>query len=279
MKKEILYSDIQWGEAPRWREGNLWFSDILGKKVKCVDLDGRLQQEIDVCGMPVGLGFCPNGDVLIVEGSTGLVKWEKETEQLSVAANLRELATGVNDMAVNSHGIAYIGCYGYDIRSCLPGMETPGWIAAVRPDGTVLKTAEGLQCPNGMVFTPDERQIVVADTFLKKLIAFDVQEDGRLTGFYTWTDLECGPDGIAMMRDGSIWAAIPDLHQVVHLEEGGKCREQLVLEDTPLACEIGGEKEELLFIVTVAAKGVEDELCNPIGLAKGNRSKVLVYHL
>lgn len=279
MKKEVLYSDIQWGEAPRWHKGNLWFSDILGKKVKCVDINGKLKQEIFVPGMPVGLGFRSDGDILIVEGSTGLVRWTEKEGTLSVVANLRKEAIGVNDMAVDSHGRAYVGCYGYDINALTPGMETPGWLTMIQPDGKVHKTAEGLRCPNGIVLTPDESRIIVADTFLKSLISFELHENGTLTGFSIWADLGYGPDGIAMMQDGSIWAAIPDLRQVIHVEEGGNIRERLELEDTPLACEIGGMKEEFLFVVTVSAKGVKDELCNPADLEEGNRSKILVFRL
>lgn len=279
--RQVLYSDIRWGEAPRWHCGKLWFSDIFGKKVKCIDLDGKLQDEIEVSGMPIGLGWLPEGDFLIVAGEIGLMRWMKADRRLVTVSELRKDAIGVNDMAVDRQGRAYVGCYGYDIKAFVPGMDTPAWIALVKPDGTVRKMAEELKCPNGMVLTPDEKNLIVADTFRKELVVYDVQPDGALSNCHVWASVGYGPDGIAMVRDGTIWAAFPDLHQVIHLKEGGEILARCHTQDRPLACEIGGKNEEILFIVTVPDESgnVEGELCNPQVLENGRTSKIFVCQL
>jgi|SRR5271165_1076208 len=62
----VLCEGIYFGEGPRWREGRLWFNDFLAKAVKSVSLKGDVRVEVEVEDAPSGLGWVPDGSMLIV---------------------------------------------------------------------------------------------------------------------------------------------------------------------------------------------------------------------
>ncbi|WP_346860627.1 SMP-30/gluconolactonase/LRE family protein [uncultured Draconibacterium sp.] len=253
MSKQIsrLLEGIVWGESPRWRGNKLWFSDIFGKQVRNVDMNGNATLVEDIPFIPSGLGWGPDGNLLIATGAVKVVK--QKDDKFEVFADLSHSALGINDMVVDAKGNAYVGCYGYDVRKYKPGMAVDAWLTLVRPDGSFKKVADGMICPNGMVITQDQKQLIVADTFAKQLLAFDIAPDGSLKNRYVWADLEGGPDGITMDTDGAVWAAIPHMGAVVRVKEGGQVHETIYFDKTPLACTLGGPNGDLLFVVTVDA--------------------------
>src|SRR3989442_11545069 len=81
-----------------------------------------------------------------------------------------------------------------------PGGEfAPGIVALVTPDGSARQVADGVAFPNGMVVTPDNSTLIVAESYGNKLTAFDIAADGGLSNRRTWADLPGGaPDGICL---------------------------------------------------------------------------------
>lgn len=69
--KILIDKDIEWGEGPRWHDGFLYFSDIMGNKIMKTDLVGHAEKVVDVPGMPSGTGFLPDGKLLVVSGVDG----------------------------------------------------------------------------------------------------------------------------------------------------------------------------------------------------------------
>lgn len=246
-----LLDGVVWGESPRWRGDKLWFSDIFGKQIRNVDLEGNASLIADVPSIPSGIGWGSDGSLLIATGAVKILKQKKR--EFEVFADLSHTAVGINDMVVDTKGNAYVGCYGYDVRSYKLGMDVNAWVTLVRPDGSFQKVAEGMICPNGMVITQDQKQLIVADTFAKQLLAFDIEPDGSLKNRAVWADLEGGPDGITMDTDGAVWAAIPHMGAVIRVQEGGKILETIQFDKTPLACTLGGPNGDILFVVTVDA--------------------------
>lgn len=252
-----LLSGIIWGESPRWRGEKLWFSDIFGKKVMNVGLDGKPELVADIPMIPSGLGWLPDGSILIAAGNGKILSLKNDI--LVEIADFSEHASGINDLVVDQKGRAYVGCYGYDVRTYKPGEQVDAWISLVDAYGNIKRVADGLICPNGMVISESGRNLIVADTFAKQLIAFEIQEDGCLANRRIWAETPEGPDGITMDRKGGVWAAIPNNGEVIRILEGGEVTRRIKLQATPLACTLGGIDGKRLFIITVGRHNGLDE--------------------
>lgn len=257
--KIVINEGIVWGEGPRWREDGLYLSDIFGKAVLKINVQGQLEKVVSVPGYPSGLGFLPEGKLLIVSGMDGTL-YTNEQGTLKEYKKIYEAmpeALGINDMVVASNGNAYIGTYGFDIQNYSGGLAN-GWITLVTPDFNLCIAGDGLMCPNGLVITSNGKQLIVADTFAKQLIAYDIEANGHLTNRSVWAQLGGGPDGIAIDIFDNVWAAIPSLKQVVKVEKGGKITDIVETHFNPLACAIGGEEGKTLFIISVSSHASSD---------------------
>ena len=63
---QVLAEGLYFGECPRWRDGRLWFSDFYAHAVKSVSLVGDLRVEFAIDDRPSGLGWMPDGSMLVV---------------------------------------------------------------------------------------------------------------------------------------------------------------------------------------------------------------------
>ena len=192
-------------EAPRWRDGQLWFSDVFGGLVYSWDSEtGDLTEQAQVPGRPSGLGWTPEGELLVVSTTDRTLRRADGT----VVADLKPVSDSkINDMVVDVDGTAYIGNDGFDLEARAP--EQPAQILRVSPDGQVSVAADGLRFANGMVITP-ERRLIVAETWGRRLSWFAVGEDGSLGDRRVFAELDTGsPDGICLAPDGRVWVADP----------------------------------------------------------------------
>ncbi|MCH2187737.1 SMP-30/gluconolactonase/LRE family protein [Myxococcota bacterium] len=219
-----LLGDLAFGEGPRWREGLLWFSDMHSQKVLTVDLAGRRSEVCSVENDPSGLGWLPDGRLLVVSMRNRQLLRQEPDGQLAVHADLSAWASfHCNDMVVNRQGQAYVGHFGWDLH----GGGTPclAQLLRVDPDGTIQLAADGLDFPNGSVITPDGRTLIVAETMGRRLTAFDIESDGRLTHRRVWAEFEALlPDGIALDADGGSGSPPQSAMAVFELSRGGKSR-------------------------------------------------------
>jgi len=159
-----------------------------------------------------------------------------------------------NDMVVDAAGRAYIGNFGFDFAGGEEFKTTT--LARVDPNGQVTIVAEDLAFPNGTVITPDGKTLVVAETFARKLTAFDIAEDGSLSGRRVWAELgPATPDGICLDEEGAIWVASPTTGQCIRVREGGEVAGRIAIEEgrQAYACILGGEDRRTLYICTSRA--------------------------
>ncbi len=179
-----LLDGLTFPEAPRWHDGRLWFSDFYTQRVVAVDPAGRAETMLEVPQRPSGLGWTPDGALLVVSMlDRRLLRVEHGTTR--VLADLSAVATGpCNDMVVDGRGRAYVGNFGYDRHKGEPPRTT--CLARVDPDGRVTRAAEDLFFPNGTVITPDGRTMIVGETQGHRLTAFDVAPDGTLSNRRVW---------------------------------------------------------------------------------------------
>ena len=250
---ETLASGFAYAEDPRWRDGRLFFSDMYGGKVHSLRQSGALETVLDLGeGTPSGLGFMPNGDLLVVSmfervllrlGKGGITKH----------ADLAALAShSINDMAVDRTGRAYVGQSGYDYWAGEAPRPSP--LIAVEPDGSVGVAAPDLLVGNGVVIAEDGRTLIVAETLGNRISAFDVDTRGTLSNRRIFATLPDGhmPDGICLDIRGGVWAACPSGLGVVRFESGGRMTHTVPIPEPQraFACMLGGADRRTLFICT-----------------------------
>ena len=255
MKLETLLTGLSFGEGPRWHDGKLWFSDFYVHQVCTVDEAGKAETIVEVPGRPSGLGWRPDGTLLIVS-MTDRRLMRFTDGKLAVEAELRPLATGsCNDMVVDGKGRAYVGNFGYD-RHAGEAQRTTCLIR-VDPDRSVHKAADDLLFPNGTVITPDGKTLIVGETFAHRLAAFDVAPDGTLSNRRLWAEIDgCYPDGICLDAEGAIWVSDPFGRRVLRVLEGGTITHSLDLAPRgAYACMLGGADRRTLFVVTNSGSG------------------------
>ncbi len=155
-------------------------------------------------------------------------------------------------MVVDARGRAYVGNFGFDLHG--GGTPCEANLALVTPEGEVRVVAEKLRFPNGTVITPDGRTLVVGESFGACLTAFDVEEDGSLSGRREWARMEAAvPDGICLDAEGAIWVASPVSGAVLRLREGGEVADRIEVEHQAFACMLGGPERRTLFLCTAAS--------------------------
>ena len=263
-KTEILIEGLTFTEGPRWREDRLFFSDFFTKRVRSVDLQGNVETIVETEYQPSGLGWRPDGTLLIVSMNDRKLLGLKDGI-LKEEADLSNLASfHCNDMVVDNLGNAYIGNFGFDLHGGEKLRSTN--LILVRPDKEPEEIAQDLYFPNGAVITPDSKTLIIGETFGNKLTAFDINEDASLSNRRVWADLSSikenyspVPDGICLDEEGAIWVASPTTSDVLRVAEGGILLDRIEVETNAYACMLGGEDRKTLFIST--SKDSSEEAC------------------
>ncbi len=268
LETTVLVEGLVFGEGPRWHDGKLWLSDMLAYRVMTVGLDGKTEVIVEVPGWPSGLGWLPDGRLLVVS-MTDRRLLRLDPGGLTEVADLSGLTPyRCNDMVVDKHGRAYIGHFGFDYFGEQP--FAPAEIIMVTPDGDARVVADEMLFPNGTVITADGRTLIVAETFGARLTAFDIEPDGSLTGRRVWAQLgkayspritseaehaggRAGnvlPDGICLDAEGAVWVASPSINEVIRVLEGGEITHRVRASRTTIACMLGGPDRRTLFVLT-----------------------------
>ena len=247
---DLLVDGLDFGEGPRWRDGQLWYSDFFQHRVYTVTADGHRETVLDLGEeQPSGLGWLPDGDLLVV-GMLGRRILRYDGTEVRVHAELGHIATShCNDMVVDRRGNAYVGNFGSDYSA---GQAPAGAaLALVRPDGSTLAVAEDLQFPNGAVLTPDGGTLVVGETFGSRYCAFTVATDGTLSNRRIWAEVPGRmPDGCCLDAAGGIWFADAVRPEVVRVVEGGEITDAVEVPQRAFACMLGGDQGTTLFVIT-----------------------------
>jgi len=255
----IIADGLVFPEGPRWHDGAFYFSDMHAHEVLRIEADGSRTVVATVPTCPSGLGWDPEGRLLIVSMEDHRLLRQESDGSLATIADFSKLATHLsNDMVVDDQGRAYIGNFGFDLHAG-DSPATTNLILAT-PDGQVREVADGLSFPNGAVITPDGRTLIVGETFASKLSAFDIEPDGNLTNRREWAALPGAvPDGICLDAEGAIWVASPVSAEVIRIACGGAVLDRIKVETQAFACMLGGADGKTLFVCT--AKGSDPEAC------------------
>jgi sugar lactone lactonase YvrE len=244
----VLMSGLAFPESPRWHDDRLWLSDWGAHEVIAVNLDGTSEVIASVPSFPMCIDFLPDGRLLIVSANDGRLLRREPDGSLVTHADLTGLADHPwNDIVVDGRGNAYVNNIGFDF----PGGEfTPGIIAVVTSDGSARQVADGVAFPNGMVVTPDNSTLIVAESYGNRLSAFDIAADGSLSNQRLWADLEGGfPDGICLDVEKAVWYGDVPNKRCVRVREGGEVLQTIDLDRGCFACMLGGAGDRVLFMM------------------------------
>lgn len=248
---------LDFGEAPRWREGRLWYSDFYQQAVYSVTPDGVREPVVRLGDKPSGLGWLPNGDLLIV-GMDRRQVLRFDGSKTVVHAELAELAPGpCNDMVVTHRGHAYVGNFGFDFF----GGDSPRatQLIHIAPDGHAQRVGTDLHFPNGTVITPDGATLIVGESFASQYTAFDLDEDGTLSNGRVWASVPgMSPDGCALDAENAIWFSDAGSGQAVcRIAAGGQVLERIETPEPTFACMLGGQDRRTLFVFTAPGANPE----------------------
>ena len=248
----LLLDGFGMGESPRWHDGRLWFSNWGTNEIVAVDGDGR--SEIVGAGGGGGgwaVNWLPDGRMLVTGNE--VLRIERDGSRVPHADLRRISPYGWSEITVDGRGNVYVDTINFDFADfgkVMAAGEAPGLIALITPDGEARQVADGLAFPNGIVVTPDNGTLIVAESFTRMLTAFDVAADGRLSNRRVWADVT--GDGICLDAEGAVWCSevTPDGGGVVlRVAEGGKVLGQIELDRPCYACMLGGDDGRTLFMV------------------------------
>lgn len=257
-----LISGLSFTECPRWRDGRLYVSDFYTQRVLAVAMNGTAETVAHVPHQPSGLGFLPDGRMLIVSMRDRKVLRREADGSLIEHANLFAFAHWhCNDMLVDRDGRAWVGNFGFDLEDGSPTRSTV--LICVDPDGTARVVADDLGFPNGMALTPDGRTLIVAESMMNRLSAFEVTA-GSLGERRTWAafgdpptttnfseglaQLTVAPDGICLDAEGAVWVANATHGRLIRVAEGGRILEERQTDGIGVfACMLGGDDGRTLF--------------------------------
>jgi sugar lactone lactonase YvrE len=264
-KTRVLLSGLGMGESPRWHDGRLWFSNWGTNEIVAVDLEGNSE----VMG-PGGGGsgwatnWLPDGRTLITGDE--LIRVEPDGSRVRHAQLNHISPHGWSEITVDGRGSIYVNAINFDFadfNDILTSGDAPGKIALVSPEGDAREVAVDLALPNGMVVTPDNATLIVAESFARRLTAFDIAADGSLSNRRLWADVT--GDGISIDAEGAVWCSDvgPDEGGVcLRVREGGEVLDRIELDRPCYACMLGGEDGRTLFMVVAKWFGPDrvDEL-------------------
>jgi sugar lactone lactonase YvrE len=255
---QIPMTGLAFGESPRWHEDRLWLSNWGTHEILAVDLDGRTELMVKVpTTFQFSIDWLPDGRLVVVLGPEAKVLRQEPDGSLVTHADLSGIASGFNEIVVHGRGNTYVNGGGFDLMA---GEEfRPGIVALVTPDGSARQVADGIAFGNGMAVTPDNSTLIVAESYGRRLTAFDIDAKGDLSNRRVWADLGDGvPDGICLDEEGAVWYADVPNKCCVRVREGGEVLQKIDLDRGAFACMLGGPDGKTLFMVTGEWHGIEN---------------------
>lgn len=255
----VLREGLSFGEAPRWHEGRLWYSDFYRHAVYSTDAAGAEErEELAVAGQPSGLGWLPDGDLLYVSMTDHQLRRRHEASDVLFADLSPYCGFWANDLCVSREGVCYVGNFGFDLDLTLRDEGVAGLSSApttnlvvLGPDGAVRQVVPDMVFPNGTVLTPDGATLIVGETLAFRLSAFDVAGDGTLSNRRVFAQLDLvATDGMCLDAEGQIWLADALHARCLRVAEGGAVTDEVATTQRAYACMLGAEARTSLYVLT-----------------------------
>lgn len=253
-RAEVFSSGLVFPECPRWHDGQLWSSDMWGHTVYRYDPDGSREAVVVLEDEPGGIGWLPDGRMLVVSMEQRLLL-RVEPDGPVVHADLAPFApSSCNDLILSDDGTAYVSQFGFDLWSG-SSAPAPSPVIRVTPEGHASVGADDLMCPNGMALSADGRTLLVAEAAASRIARFAVGRDGTLANGDVFAEITpadglrfAPPDGICLDAEGAIWMAEPVGKRVLRVRAGGEIVEDIGFDFHPTAVVLGGDDRRTLYV-------------------------------
>jgi sugar lactone lactonase YvrE len=252
----LVIDGLGFPESTRWHDGRIWLCNWGAGEVLAVTGDGTrdVMARVAQRALPFSIDWLPDGRLLIIDGPQRRLVVQEADGALELVADLSGLAERpFNELVVSAAGNIYVN-------------GGAGGVVCVQPGGAVHEVADGIGWPNGMALLHEERTLVVADSAGENLLAFDVGDDGLLSGRRVWAKLQHAPDGICTDTDGAVWVASVPGKYCVRVAEGGEVLNTVEVDRGCFACMLGGDDGRTLFIAAAQWRGMETAMTEGPGL-------------
>lgn len=259
-RMKTLLAGLAFGESPRWHNDRLWLADWGSQEILAVDLDGNseVMSRVRFPSFPMCIDWLPDGRLVVVSARDGLLLRRELDGTLVPHADLSGLAKKGhpwNEIVVDGRGNTYVNNQGFEFPG---GNFALGTIALLTSIGSARQVADGIAFPNGMAVTPDNSTLIVAESYGKRLTAFDIAADGSLSKRRLWAGLGGGvPDGICVDEEGAVWYGDVPNKRCVRVREGGEVLQTIDLDRGCFSCMLGGANRRTLFMVATEWRGTE----------------------
>ncbi|MFW5697557.1 MAG: SMP-30/gluconolactonase/LRE family protein [Fimbriimonadaceae bacterium] len=249
---EKVAGDFRFLEGPIWTRSNtLIFSDIPADVLYELEPNGEVQKFRVPSRHANGNTLDLEGRLITCEhGSRDVTRTNKDgTVEILASRFEGKKLNSPNDCAVFTDGSIFFTDPPYGIG---PDQEELGFYALfrIRPDGGLELLKDDFVKPNGLVFSPDFRTLYVADTERYHIRAFQVEENGQLTGGGEFAEVkgadDAGPDGMRVDVNGNIYCTGSG---GIHVFSAKGDRIALIqTPETPANCTFGDEDGKTLYI-------------------------------
>ena len=261
---QIIIDGLAFTECPRWHDGTIWVNDMHDDRVIQMDESGKVLQNLEVPGRPGGVGWLPDGSLVVTSTIERKVYRfvEGKREFYADLSNIGVTEHEINDMVVDAEGRCFIGEFGFDVHEWLhenaeliaqEGLGSPNLklteasVLCVDVDKSVTIAASGFKFPNGGSIHPVTGEYLVGETFGGCFSVFT--KDGAKLSDRKIIDLGFAPDGNSRFdAEGATWFSSPQEQAVHRVTPDGKTVDTITFELGVFACELGGHDGKTLFV-------------------------------
>ncbi|MBX7168032.1 MAG: SMP-30/gluconolactonase/LRE family protein [Pirellulales bacterium] len=236
--------------------GALYFTDVFNRQVYKANPGG--QAESVLAARVAGLMFGPDGRVYMTAG--GISALDLNTKEVTPLVNTYngKPFNGPNDLVVDRAG----GIYFTDPK-VLSGSQDASAVYYLPAGATeAIRVAKNLLFPNGLILTPDEQTLLVAQYSSPEVLAFAVAAPGKLGESRVHCQIEpnaetkkrAGGDGVTIDSAGNLYVAAPGTRSIQVFGSDGKFLGQLPVDGkVPTNCTFAGADLKMLYITTTTA--------------------------
>ena len=244
-------SGLKFPKNPRWIDQKLMFLDIHDRCVKSVDLNGSVQTVATLPYVPGFLAVLADGGLVVSDARSRNI-YRLEMTGPTLTADLTSVAGFyLSDGIFDARGGMYVSDVGFDFLDPFIDPAPNGVLIYTRHDGVPFVVAENIFFPNGMIITPNNKTLIVAEKMGHRLSAFDIETDGSLRNRRVWAQFrdDVSPDGICLDREGAIWVA-GTRPGALRVREGGETVNEIATKRPVIATMLGGPERRHLFMCT-----------------------------
>lgn len=241
-------------EGPLWRAAtnDLLFNDVLGNATKKLTLPDTVADFRNPSDRANGMALDPAKKLVVCEGFGGGRRVSRENAMggfdLVIDSWMGKKLNSPNDVIVRSDGTIYFTDPDYAV--VIDKQQTYNGVYRVAPNGTPSLVASDLNLPNGIVLSPNEKILYVADNGAGKIFKFDVAADGSTSNKASFVDVS-QPDGITINDQGDLFVAAQTGVEVFKAD--GSSLGKLTVAQQPSNVAFGGADRKTLFITARTA--------------------------